>query len=145
MCGRAGRRGIDLIGHIFILIGDKKYPPQKDSIVNMMKGGGDEVASKFRLSYKTIISFLSRNTKDIMTFFKESFLENNITMMRPDIMNKINHLKEDISKKEKISCAYLDDDTYITDYVRNSEKNEKIRESLYIVKKNKIIFFRNRF
>ena len=90
----------------------------KDDIVSMMKGGGDEVESKFRLSYKTIISFLSRNTKDIMTFFKESFLENNLIMMRPDIMNRINHLKEDISKTEKISCFYIDDDRYIFEYIQ---------------------------
>ena len=139
MCGRAGRRGLDLIGHIFILIGDKKYPPKKDDIVSMMKGGGDEVESKFRLSYKTIISFLSRNTKDIMTFFKESFLENNLIMMRPDIMNRINHLKEDISKTEKISCFYIDDDRYIFEYIENQTKLIEVRKKIYTVNVKKII------
>jgi antiviral helicase SKI2 len=133
MCGRAGRRGIDSIGHIFILIGDKKYPPKKDDIVGMMKGGGDEVESKFRLSYKTIIQFLSRNNKDIMTFFKESFLENNLIMMRPDILNKINHLKEEISKMEKISCFYIDDDRFIIDYIENQNKILDIRRNIFIV------------
>ena len=75
MCGRAGRRGIDSIGNVFLLFSEKVHENDKEEVVTMLKGTGTQVESKFRLSYKTIVSFLSRNIKNINSFLRESFLE----------------------------------------------------------------------
>ena len=58
MCGRAGRRGIDTIGNVFMLLTDKtSQDSDAEEIINMLKGKGTEVESKFRLCYRTIIAF----------------------------------------------------------------------------------------
>ena len=79
MCGRAGRRGIDSIGNVYILLTELSNKNEKDEVIEMLEGKGDDVISKFRICYRTLLSFYSRNIKDMNQFFKESFLESNIT------------------------------------------------------------------
>ena len=57
MCGRAGRRGIDEKGYVFILMGDKKILPDVILFKKMVSPQGTTIQSQFRLSYKTIINF----------------------------------------------------------------------------------------
>jgi adenosinetriphosphatase len=140
MCGRAGRRGIDSQGNIFLMMGDKKNPPNGLDIVNMLKGQGTQVESKFRLSYKTIISFLSRNVKNILEFFKESYLENNKGMIMPQVIKKMNELKDNILKIGKVQCIYEEEnEDFIKNYhldileIRNTRK--KLFEVNYLFNK----------
>jgi antiviral helicase SKI2 len=58
MCGRAGRRGIDSIGNVFILLSELSNDNEKEDVIGMLKGKGDDVVSKFRLCYRTLLSFL---------------------------------------------------------------------------------------
>jgi len=134
MCGRAGRRGVDDKGHIFLIMGDKTQPPSDVEISQMMKGTGTQVESKFRLSYKTIISFLSRNIKDIVEFFKDSYLENNKTMIMPETMKNLQDIEQKLLHKEKINCILVDNDEYIRDYVNYNENLKTVRKELYKVK-----------
>lgn len=110
MCGRAGRRGVDDKGHIFLLLGDKTNPPKADDIALMMKDGGTEVESKFRLSYKTIISILSRDVREINQFFKESYLENKKMEKMPESFIEKNKLEEAIRNLGSLNCIYGDYD-----------------------------------
>lgn len=116
MCGRAGRRGIDSIGNIYLMMGDKKNPPNPNDMIIMLKGHGTQVESKFRLSYKTIISFLSRNVKNILEFFKESYLENNKGMILPQVIKSMSELRDEIMKIGKVQCIYEDDNE---DFIKN--------------------------
>jgi antiviral helicase SKI2 len=132
MCGRAGRRGIDSIGNIFLLLGDKQNPPHSNELISMLKGYGDHVESKFRLSYKTIISFISRNIKNIYEFFKESYLENKKLVIMPDIVKKLNSLKEQLSNYKKFECVYLgENEDYMRDYLKLTEDIKKARKKLF--------------
>jgi len=132
MCGRAGRRGIDLLGHIFLLMGDKQYPPKATDIADMMKGGGTHVESKFRLSYRTLISFLSRNVKDIMEFFKDSYLENNKILIMPDLMEKLTAVKKKLFSLPQINCIYLPEkDDFIRKYSNDMQLIKTSRSKLY--------------
>jgi len=133
MCGRAGRRGVDDKGHIFLIMGDKTQPPEDYDISQMMKGTGTHVESKFRLSYKTIISFLSRNIKDIVEFFKDSYLENNKTMIMPDVIKNLQDIEQKLLTKEKINCILVDNDEHIKDYVNYYESLQSIRKDLFKV------------
>ncbi len=133
MCGRAGRRGVDDKGHIYLVLGDKTQPPEDDKIVGMMKGSGTHVESKFRLSYKTIISFLSRNIKDIVEFFKESYLENNKTLIMPEVMKNLQDIEQKLQLKEKIQCIFMDNDEYIREYVNHHETLKAIKRDIYKV------------
>jgi len=134
MCGRAGRRGIDQTGHIFLLMGDKQYPPKGTDIGDMMKGGGTQVESKFRLSYRTLISFLSRNVKDIFEFFKESFLENNKILIMPKIIQSITDIKQELFSLPPINCIFQPDkDDYIRKYVNDLKAIKTIRPKLFAI------------
>lgn len=137
MCGRAGRRGIDSQGNIFLMMGDKKVVPKPLEIISMLKGLGTQVESKFRLSYKTIISFLSRNVKNILEFFKESYLENNKLMIMPQTIKKINELKDDILKMGKIQCIHEDEgEEFIKKFYEDSINIKETRKNLFDVNKN---------
>ena len=129
MCGRAGRRGHDDKGHVFLMLGDKYNIPTKDSIVQMCKGSGTSVSSKFRLSYKTIICFLFRNIKNIVTFFKESYIENSTYISMPLIRKNIEEGEKKLNQCEKIDCMY--DIESIGDYYECNFNLEKIRGKLF--------------
>ena len=133
MCGRAGRRGVDDKGHIYLIMGDKTNPPRDMEISKMMKGTGTHVESKFRLSYKTIISFLSRNIKDIVEFFKDSYLENNKTMIMPEVMNNLQEIEQKLHTMDKISCILVDNDEHIREYVNYFENLKAVRKELFKV------------
>jgi superfamily II RNA helicase len=134
MCGRAGRRGIDSQGNIFLMMGDKKFVPKPLEIITMLKGAGTQVESKFRLSYKTIISFLSRNVKNILEFFKESYLENNKLMIMPQTIKKINELKDDILNMGKIQCIYEEEgEGFIKKFYEDSLSLKETRKNLFDV------------
>ena len=137
MCGRAGRRGIDSQGYIFLMMGDKKNVPKPLEIISMLKGLGTQVESKFRLSYKTIISFLSRNVKNIFEFFKESFLENNKLMIMPQTIKKINELKDDILTMGKIQCIHEEEEgeEFIKKFYEDSANIKETRKNLFDVNK----------
>lgn len=107
MCGRAGRRGLDDKGHVFILLGDKTNPPMANDIASMMKDGGNQVESKFRLSYKTLLSILSRDIKDINQFFKESYLENSKMSNMPEKLNKRIEIRDKLNLMDNFTCIAL--------------------------------------
>ena len=106
MCGRAGRRGIDSIGNVYILLTELSNKNEKDEVIEMLEGKGDDVISKFRICYRTLLSFYSRNIKDMNQFFKESFLESNITQKIPEKIEKIEILKAQQKQLGKMECNY---------------------------------------
>ena len=134
MCGRAGRRGIDSIGNVFLLFSDKVQENDKGEILNMLKQTGTQVESKFRLSYKTIVSFLSRNIKNINSFLKESFLENLNIKEIPTIKKDIEDRKVKLKEFQNAKC------------VNSSNNNsELIMKEFYVMYKrlvelNEIVF-----
>ena len=119
MCGRAGRRGIDKNGNVYILLTELTNKNEKEDILYMLEGKGTEVASKFRICYKTLLSFYSRNIKDMNEFFRESFLESNLTQKIPEKIKEIEFQKFKKSKISKMSCTYC---------LKEKEKNNKENE-----------------
>ena len=103
MCGRAGRRGIDKIGNVYILLSELTNKDEKDEVLGMLEGKGTDVVSKFRICYRTLLSFYSRNIKDMNEFFRESFLESNLTQKIPEKIKEI-----EFEKMKKNNYKYLD-------------------------------------
>ena len=104
MCGRAGRRGIDQFGNIFILF---VHPQGKKEISRFRKiliGQGNDLESKFRLSYRIILSFYHRNLKNIKDFLGESFHESHNIEKKPERLNEIRKLEREIKRINRIKC-----------------------------------------
>lgn len=82
MAGRAGRRGLDKIGHVihcnnlFELDSAAQYR-------NMLCGPSQTITSKFKISFGLLLSLISRENED----YAYSFLEQ--TMLKRDIMNEM--------------------------------------------------------
>ena len=104
MCGRAGRRGKDDKGNIFILLDDKLCQIDPDNVFNMASKEGTSVESQFRLSYKVIINFFYKNIKNIVQFFKESYIENSTFLSQPKIRKTIEELSTIVNEMKKIEC-----------------------------------------
>lgn len=118
MCGRAGRRGIDSCGKVFIIYSQPQGKSQITKLKNILKGEGIDLESKFRLSYRIILSFFHRNLKNIDDFFKESFHESHSLEIKPEREKEINKLKCEIKKKHKIRC------------IKNGSNNNEYEENL---------------
>ena len=118
MCGRAGRRGIDTIGNVFILLSELSNDNEMDDVIGMLEGKGDDVVSKFRLCYRTLLSFFSRNLKDMNRFFRESFLESNMAQKIPEKLAEIETLKSKQKMLSIMNCPYE------SDYVENKKKQD---------------------
>ena len=118
MCGRAGRRGIDEFGNVFILYTQPQGKNEMAKLKKILEGKGNDLESKFRLSYRIILSFYNRNLKDIKDFFKESFHESHNIERKPERIKEINKLKNDIMKKNRIKCLKI--------IKRNDDNDENI-------------------
>ena len=117
MCGRAGRRGIDSCGKVFIIYSQPQGKSQITKLKNILQGEGIDLESKFRLSYRIILSFFHRNLKNIDDFFKESFHESHSLEIKPERLKEIKKLKCEIKKKSKIKC------------LKNGNKNNEYEEN----------------
>ena len=107
MSGRAGRRGIDISGNVYIICCESLGKNQIKKIKDLLKGEGNELESKFRLSYRIILSFYHRNLKNIKDFFEESFHENHNSEIKPEKLKEIEQLKDSIQKNNKIQCKKM--------------------------------------
>ena len=148
MCGRSGRRGIDEFGNIFILY---THPPSKNEegkLKKILAGQGNDLESRFRLSYRIILSFYHRNLKDIKEFFKESFHESHNIERKPERLKEIKKLKNEINAKNKIKCIkpneknkneesnisykYLDiEESHIAQLISNINKYDALNNKIY--------------
>ena len=104
MSGRAGRRGVDKFGNVFIICSRSKSKKEIEAIKNILKGEANNLESKFRLSYRIILSFYHKNLKNINDFFKESFHQSHNIEIKPEKLKEIDDLELKIKKKRKIKC-----------------------------------------
>ena len=148
MCGRAGRRGKDKKGNVFIILTDQVSKNEDKEIINMIKDEGTNVQSKFRLAYKTILSFSVRNKKDIQDFVLNSFFESEKSFMIPAKHLELIKIKNDLDKLN-FKCKYDMDtilearkqifgETQLIYYILNDNKNQKDKNKENIKEKKEL-------
>ena len=72
MSGRAGRRGIDEYGLVFVMTDYRDV--ENGELFDLSSVTSEPVVSKFSLSYNTVLGLMSRyNEEEIKTFFQKSF------------------------------------------------------------------------
>lgn len=114
MAGRAGRRGIDIIGHVIHCNNLIELPCQKE-YRDMLSGKAPNLVSKFRISYTWILSLLSKNIDS--TKITENVLElSKKSMIHDELINSI------LFQKERIESLSLELEKSQKSIWRNSEE-----------------------
>ena len=72
MAGRAGRRGKDQQGDVFMLVRDL---PCVSVIMNIIQKSSDQVKSRFRTSYSMILNIIRVQDLSLENMLSHSFLE----------------------------------------------------------------------
>jgi superfamily II RNA helicase len=90
MAGRAGRRGIDTVGHVIHITNLFRNTDQV-AMKNMMKGIPQTLTSKFKISYNLILNLIDIGETDYTRYVKRS-------MVQGDIENSLKECYLNISK-----------------------------------------------
>ena len=99
MAGRAGRRGLDTIGHVIHVNNLFDQPLIADYRI-MMKGDPQKLVSKFRIHYHLVLNLIRSKTDNMTSFMNQSM--NQETMQRD-----ITTMQEDIAKHREDKTTFL--------------------------------------
>ena len=75
MSGRAGRRGLDAIGHVYLFFPPDERFPDVNQLRKVMTGTPISLASAFRLTYNMILNVLRVDEMRVEEIMKQSFSE----------------------------------------------------------------------
>ena len=93
--GRAGRLGLDSVGHV-IHLNNLFRNVEFISYKTMMNGNPQSLTSKFKISYNLILNLIDIGDKNIVNFAKKSMVTNDLDNQMKDIYYNINRLQTDL-------------------------------------------------
>lgn len=95
MAGRAGRRGIDTIGHVIHLTNLFKDIDQT-ILKTMMKGKPQTLVSKFKISYNLLLNLIDIGETDYTKYAKRSMIQGDIEQTMKGYYESISQLQNEI-------------------------------------------------
>jgi superfamily II RNA helicase len=136
MAGRAGRRGIDTIGHV-IHCNNLLALPTKTEYRDILCGKAQSLISKFRISYSWVLATSVSVEEDQIVLSKKSMIYEELQRMLVSQKEKQGEIERDIlSKREEIArisysldiCRKYNEIQEIVGTLVNKKKKEKQRE-----------------
>ena len=123
MAGRAGRRGLDKTGTVFILPTVKI--PSNNELKNILIGNSSKVHSRFELSYLFAMKSLHNNKLDVTNFIKKTLYTSECSEENENLKLQINTLDNKLDKLNIEDIPFKLRDMIIK-YIYNLEKlNDK--------------------
>jgi superfamily II RNA helicase len=121
--GRAGRLGLDKVGHVIHL---NNLFRNIDSIgyKNMMSGRPQTLTSKFKISYNLILNLLDIGDTNLVNFAKRSMVTGDLDNQMKQIYNKISILNTDLDNIRDCSGHLKTPHDIIEQYI-DLEKNKQ--------------------
>jgi superfamily II RNA helicase len=95
MAGRAGRRGIDTVGHVIHLTNLFNNNDQS-TLKTMMKGKPQTLVSKFKISYNLLLNLIGIGETDYTKYAKRSMIQNDIDVSMKVYYDNIAKLQGEI-------------------------------------------------
>ena len=147
MAGRAGRRGIDKLGHV-VHCNNLFNLPLQNEYEKMLNGKPQSLVSKFRISYDLILNLIKNNQTTMQEFIE--FTKN--SMVNREILNDISHQKSYIEelnitkqklnektvflKTNQIVCNRYNDIQMLLPTLKNKKRKTMENELTQILKEN---------
>jgi len=103
MAGRAGRRGLDTVGHVFHCVNLFDLPCVSD-YRHLLTGPPQKLTSKFKISFTLALSMIETHT-DILSFMKQSMLSSDLNKEIKGYEKEGVRVAEQLQKKEE-TLAY---------------------------------------
>ena len=121
--GRAGRLGLDTVGHVIHLnnlfknIDSKKYKI-------MMNGKPQILVSKFKISYNLVLNLINIGDDNLMNFAEKSMVTNDIDTQLKEIHKQINNIAVEIDKLNFCFTTLTTPKKIIEEYIELQSKSE---------------------
>ncbi|XP_055345484.1 SKI2 subunit of superkiller complex protein-like [Paramacrobiotus metropolitanus] len=130
MSGRAGRRGLDKTGTVYILCKMARIP-DSSKLNHMILGVPMKLHSQFRLTYGMILQLLRIGTISIMDVMKRSFSEHSNASRNPEQEEQLAQLIGQANQMVELECAVCKAD--IGNYCRTFDNCRALRKKLNTV------------
>ncbi|CAE8594175.1 unnamed protein product [Polarella glacialis] len=130
MAGRAGRRGLDTEGHVYILCGDD-LPAQKQ-ITGMMTNKAEPLNSRFRITFAMILQLkrFSQSGVRVEDLLGRSFLENARAMRRPEVRRDLACRTEQLGSLPTVQCIF--GEPHMEEYAAWESESRTLGTSLHL-------------
>jgi antiviral helicase SKI2 len=110
MAGRAGRRGLDIVGTVIIVNPGADEAPPVQRLKQMMLGDPTKLRSQFRLTYNMILNLLRVEALKIEEMIKRSFSEDAAQALLPEHEKQVRLSEADLAKIKREPCPICDID-----------------------------------
>jgi len=130
--GRAGRRGLDTIGHV-IHLNNLFKSTELTEYKNMMQGKPQKLVSKFKISYNLILNLIDIGDQNFLEFAKRSMIQQDIDSELGGIYYQMSELENEIQNLEVSLQNLRTPKNIIKHYIhltenKNSSVNKKRKE-----------------
>ncbi len=152
MAGRAGRRGIDTVGHVIHLTNLFK---DMDALTfkQIMKGSPQTLTSKFKISYNLLLNLIDIGETDYTKYAKQSMIQRDLEQYMVSQSSDISNTEQEMRQLWSIIQTYETSLDIIEEYIylrhkrdecvnkkrKEIEKQIKSIESMYKITKEEII------
>jgi superfamily II RNA helicase len=120
--GRAGRLGLDTVGHV-IHLNNIFRTVDTLSYKTMMNGKPQALVSKFKISYNLLLNLVDTGDNNIVNFAKRSMITGDLDAQLKEIYYKISTLSMELDKIRLCSNNLRTPSTVIEEYI-NLQKNK---------------------